>query len=141
MPFYELICIIRKGSIQEVREYGHHRSFPANFPSVARIAGNTILESNGVIRNIVNMGLIQLPQRMRANRVAHYEGHYFLIRFYSNPFVIKDVRRHLNMDPRMIRHFFVQLGESYLEFVKRCSDLDRLKEMNRIPGDYSVPAN
>jgi len=65
---------------------------------------------------MVNLGVMQLPQRMKAHSAYHSEGHYFLLRFYSGPFVIRDIRRHLRMDPRMIRHNVVKLGEEYIAF-------------------------
>jgi ribosomal protein S6 len=79
--------------------------------SVARIAGHTILNRNGVIRDVKNMGVMQLPQRTRAHSAYHVEGHYFLMRFYSSPYVVKDIARHLRMDPRMVRHNVVKLGD------------------------------
>ena len=82
-----------------------------NQRSIARIAGQVVLNRNGVIRNIVNMGVLQLPQRMKAHSAQHFEGHYFLMRFYSGPYVLRDIARHLKMDPRMIRHSVVKLGE------------------------------
>ena len=84
------------------------------YPSIARITGRTILNRNGVIRNIVNMGLLQLPQKTKAHSSIHVEGHYFLMRFYSGPSVIRDIARHLKLDPRMIRHNVVKLGDEYV---------------------------
>ena len=81
--------------------------------SVARLAGNTILERNGVIRGIVNMGVMQLPQRMKSFKASYIEGHYFLLRFYSGPYVIRDIKRVLKMDPRLIRYNVVKLGSKY----------------------------
>jgi ribosomal protein S6 len=81
--------------------------------SIARIAGRTILNRNGVIRNLRNLGLMQLPQRARAHSAYHLEGHYFLMRFYSSPYVVRDIGRHLRLDPRMIRHHVVKFGDRY----------------------------
>jgi len=114
MPFYELICIVRKGkTMDEVREFVTKDALTL-MSSIARIAGRTILNRNGVIRNLRNLGLLQLPQRARAHSAYHLEGHYFLMRFYSSPYVIRDIARHLSMDPRMIRHNVVKLGDGYV---------------------------
>jgi ribosomal protein S6 len=107
--------------------------------SIARIAGRTILNRNGVIRNLRNLGLLQLPQRARAHNAYHLEGYYFLMRFYSSPYVIRDIARHLRMDPRMIQHNVVKLGDEYVSLALQTLTACRLKDMTKIPGDYSVP--
>jgi len=90
---------------------------PASKPSfvyrVARIAGRTILSRNGVIRNIVYMGEMQLPQEIKKHGARHILGHYFLMRFYGAPYLVKDLGRHLALDPRTLRHNVIKLGDKY----------------------------
>jgi ribosomal protein S6 len=81
---------------------------------VCKTAGETILARNGVIRNIVNMGIIQLPSKMKSFGETYYQGHYFLIRFYSSPYVLQDIGKVFKLDPRLIRYHFVKLGTKYV---------------------------
>jgi ribosomal protein S6 len=92
-----------------------HLSPHANLFSgrVARIAGRTILNRNGVIQNIVYMGELQLPQQIKKHGSKHFMGHYFLMRFYGAPYLVKDIGRHLALDPRTLRHNVVKLGDKY----------------------------
>jgi small subunit ribosomal protein S6 len=62
---------------------------------------------------MVNLGVMQLPQKKRAHSAQHIIGHYFLMRFYGSPYVVKDIARHLRMDPRMIQHNVIKLGTGY----------------------------
>jgi ribosomal protein S6 len=57
---------------------------------------------------------MQLPQRTKSHNAWHYEGFYFLMRFYAGPFILKDIDRHLKVDPRMVRFNVVKLGEKYV---------------------------
>jgi len=54
---------------------------------------------------------MQLPQRTKAHNAWHYEGYYFLMRFYAGPFVLRAIDRHLRVDPRMVRYNVIKLGE------------------------------
>ena len=94
------------------------------------------MNRNGVIRDMVNLGVLQLPQRTRAHSAWHVAGHYFTMRFYSSPYVLKDIDRHLRVDPRMVRHNVIKLGSEY-SYPNSIAN-ERLKDMARIPGDYTI---
>jgi len=109
---------------------------------VARLAGNTILQRNGVIRHIVNLGVLQLPQKIRAFKTSHVDGHYFLLRFYAGPYVIQDIKQSLKLDPRLLRVNVVKLGAKSYSFplsYRALANWSRLKHMMHIRGDYSLP--
>ena len=113
MVLYELICITRKqtnvGAIV-IRE-------------IARTAGTTILQNGGVVRKVHNMGLRTLPKPIKKFQATHDEANYFTMLFDSNrklyvycvsdcsAVVQKQVALTLNLDPRVLRHSVVKIGD------------------------------
>jgi ribosomal protein S6 len=59
------------------------------------------------------MGEMQLPQRIKKHGSKHVMGHYFLMRFYGAPYLVRDIGRHLALDPRTLRHNVIKLGDKY----------------------------
>jgi len=86
-------------------------------PSIARTAGNIILNSGGVVRGITNWGTFLLPKPTRKHQKLHQTGHYFIMRFDSSAKAQHSVRQPLSKDPRMIRYSIVKLGNT-LEEIK-----------------------
>ncbi|GAD95073.1 mitochondrial 37S ribosomal protein YmS16 [Paecilomyces variotii No. 5] len=110
---YELIAVVRPGSLNEVRE-------------IARNAGIQVLRSGGVVRGYTNWGTFRLPKPTTKHQARYTEGHHFIMRFDSSGAVQKAVRRTLGLDPRMVRFSVVKLGEK-LEEIK---DIDGRVEWN-----------
>ncbi|KAL2221060.1 37S ribosomal protein Mrp17 [Thermoascus aurantiacus ATCC 26904] len=105
---YELIAIVRPGSLNEVRE-------------IARNAGLQVLRSGGVVRGYTNWGTFRLPKPTTKHQARHTEGHHFIMRFDASGPVQQAVRRTLSLDPRMIRFSVVKLG-------------NKLDEIKDVPG-------
>jgi len=101
---YELIAIVRPGSLNEVRE-------------IARNVGLQVLHSGGVVRGYTNWGPFRLPKPTTKHQARHTEGYHFIVRFDSSATAQKAIRRTLGLDPRMIRFSVVKLG-SKLEEIK-----------------------
>ncbi|KAI5811137.1 ribosomal protein S6 [Peziza echinospora] len=105
---YELIAVVRQGSLMEVKE-------------IAKTAGMTVLNNGGVVRGYTNWGPVLLPTRARKHQATHDRGHYFIMRFDSNGATQQTVRTTLGLDPRMIKFSVVKLG-------------DKLAEVSNVPG-------
>ncbi|KAL2005993.1 hypothetical protein VTN00DRAFT_9647 [Thermoascus crustaceus] len=101
---YELIAVVRPGSLNEVRE-------------IARNAGIQVLRSGGVVRGYTNWGTFRLPKPTTKHQARYTEGHHFIMRFDASGAVQKAVRRTLSLDPRMVRFSVVKLGDK-LEDIK-----------------------
>ncbi|KAL2865394.1 mitochondrial 37S ribosomal protein bS6m [Aspergillus lucknowensis] len=101
---YELIAVVRPGSLHEVRE-------------IARNAGIQVLRSGGVVRGYTNWGVFRLPKPTTKHQARYTDGHHFIMRFDASGPVQTAVRRTLSLDPRMIRFSVVKLGDK-LEEVK-----------------------
>ncbi|GFF29862.1 37S ribosomal protein MRP17, mitochondrial [Aspergillus udagawae] len=101
---YELIAVVRPGSLNEVRE-------------IARNAGIQVLRSGGVVRGYTNWGTFRLPKPTTKHQARYTDGHHFIMRFDASGAVQSAVRRTLGLDPRMIRFSVVKLGDK-LEEIK-----------------------
>ncbi len=78
---------------------------------VARVAGQHILASNGVVRGMKNWGQFDLPRPTTKHQSQHRQGHYFVMQFDASVKAQQDIRRFLNLDPRMIRFSVVKIGD------------------------------
>lgn len=106
------------------------RSAPAMFPSskstpsdsfqcasrtnanrIARSTGQQILQNKGVIRGLANWGQFDLPHPTTKHQTQHYTGHYFIMQFDSSSATQSQITRSLRLDPRMIRHSIVKIGD------------------------------
>ncbi|KAE8552036.1 hypothetical protein EYB25_005927 [Talaromyces marneffei] len=105
---YELIAIVRPGSLKEVKE-------------IAKNAGVQVLRSGGVVRGYTNWGTFTLPKPTTKHQARYSEGWHFIMRFDASGPVQSAVRRTLSLDPRMIRFSVVKVG-------------DKLEEINDVPG-------
>ncbi|KAI0156684.1 hypothetical protein GGR52DRAFT_565897 [Hypoxylon sp. FL1284] len=103
---YELIGIARPGNIAEVKE-------------IVLGAGQIVLQQRGVIRGVSNWGVFLLPRSVSANQMRHQTGHYFAMRFDASIATQRAVRNMLALDPRMIRHSAVRLGDGKLASLSR----------------------
>ncbi|CAL5871131.1 uncharacterized protein PFLUO_LOCUS5377 [Penicillium psychrofluorescens] len=101
---YELIAIVRPGSINEVRE-------------IARNAGAQVIRSGGVVRGYTNWGTFRLPKPTTRHQARYTDGHHFIMRFDASGPIQSSVRRTLGLDPRMINFSVVKLGDK-LEEIK-----------------------
>ncbi|KAJ5578170.1 37S ribosomal protein MRP17 [Penicillium hispanicum] len=111
---YELIAIVRPGSLNEVRE-------------IARNAGAQVIRSGGVVRGFTNWGAFRLPKVTTKHQARYSEGHHFIMRFDASGPVQASVRRTLGLDPRMINFSVVKLGDK-LESIK---DVEGKVEWNK----------
>jgi len=103
---YELIAVVRPGSLKEVKDIAH-------------TAGLQVLRSGGVVRGITNWGPFHLPRPTVKHQSRYAKGYHFIMRFDSSASVQESIRRTLGLDPRMIRFSVVKLG----------STLDEIKNM------------
>lgn len=103
---YELIGIVRPGNLAEVKE-------------IVLGAGQLILQHRGVIRGISNWGVFSLPKATSVHQMRHNHGHYFAVRFDASVATQQAIRNMLALDPRMIRHTSVRLGDGKLEGMSR----------------------
>jgi small subunit ribosomal protein S6 len=101
--------------------------------SIARSAGNLILQNGGVLRGITNWGISALPKPLRNKSGSsllspaalaeksnpysaqlsnkHTVGHYFIMRFDSSAKVQHTLRKTWASDPRLLRFSVVKMGE------------------------------
>ena len=82
-------------------------------------AGQLVLQNQGVIRGVSNWGVFTLPRAVSVHQMRHHHGHYFAMRFDASPAAQQAVRGMLALDPRMIRHSSVRLGDGKLESSSR----------------------
>ncbi|KAI1496226.1 ribosomal protein S6 [Biscogniauxia marginata] len=108
---YELIGIVRPGNLAEVKE-------------IVLSAGQLVLQQKGVIRGISNWGVFSLPKAISVHQMRHHVGHYFAMRFDSSVQTQEAVRKMLALDPRMIRHTSVKLGDGKLGTLSRFKDIE-----------------
>ena len=110
MVLYQLICItgskVARPTIKEI----------------AKTAGNTILNNGGVVREIQNLGIRTLPKPIKKYQATFDEANYFIMSFDSNRAFIsrlrliiarvqKNVSLTIKLDPRVLRHSIVKLGD------------------------------
>ncbi|KAI1071132.1 hypothetical protein LB507_009590 [Fusarium sp. FIESC RH6] len=103
---YELIAIVRPGSLLEVKE-------------IAQTVGSLVLKNGGVVRGLANWGVFSLPKPISVHQMKHTHGHYFVMRYDAAAKVHHDVRNTLRLEPRMIRAAHVKLGDGKLESLAR----------------------
>ncbi|CAH0036551.1 unnamed protein product [Clonostachys solani] len=103
---YELIGVVRQGSLTEVRE-------------IAQTVGSLVVKNGGVIRGLANWGVFALPRPVSIHQMRHTHGHYFVMRYDASTKVHQDVRSTLRLEPRMIRSAHVKLGDGKLETLAR----------------------
>ncbi|KAI5856787.1 hypothetical protein GGS23DRAFT_607967 [Durotheca rogersii] len=103
---YELIGIARPGNVAEVKE-------------IVLATGQLILQQRGVIRGVANWGVFLLPRATSVHQMRHHEGHYFALRYDASVATQRAVRGMLALDPRMIRHACVKLGDGKLPSLAR----------------------
>ncbi|GKT99222.1 phytoene synthetase ribosomal protein s6 [Fusarium langsethiae] len=103
---YELIAIVRPGSLSEVKE-------------IAQTVGSLVLKNGGVVRGLANWGVFSLPKPISVHQMKHTHGHYFVMRYDAAAKVHHDVRNTLRLEPRMIRAAHVKLGDGKLASLAR----------------------
>ncbi|KAH7307998.1 Squalene/phytoene synthase-domain-containing protein [Stachybotrys elegans] len=103
---YELIAIVRPGSLAEVKE-------------IASTVGTLVLRGGGVVRGINNWGIFSLPRPLSVHQVKQTQGHYFVMRYDASTKIHDEIRSTLKLEPRMIRSAHVKLGDGKLETVAR----------------------
>ncbi|EXJ56183.1 hypothetical protein A1O7_09114 [Cladophialophora yegresii CBS 114405] len=124
---YELIAVVRPGNLNNVKE-------------IARVAGQQILASNGVIRGMKNWGQFDLPRPTTKHQTQHRQGHYFVMQFDASVKAQQDVRRFLSLDPRMIRFSMVKIGDKLGGVNGAIEDVDGQMPWNEVKNE-SVFAN
>ncbi|TDZ18959.1 37S ribosomal protein MRP17 [Colletotrichum sidae] len=107
---YELIGIVRPGSLAEVKE-------------IALTAGQIVLRNGGVIRGLSNWGTFMLPRPISKAQMKHKSGHYFVMRYDASSKTHADMRSTINLDPRVIRTAHVKLGDGKLESTARFGEI------------------
>ncbi|KAK4186647.1 ribosomal protein S6 [Podospora australis] len=94
------------------------RHVPNNLPEVKEIVltvGRTILQEGGVIRDLRNWGVFSLPRTVSKIQQQHTKGHWFIMRYDCSSKTNETIRSALAVDPRVIRHANVKLGNGKLE--------------------------
>lgn len=86
MPSYQL-CLILKSALS--RTELHH---------ALRRSCETILERQGIIRSLENMGHKPLPNRIRKYGEHHLKGRYFLVNYESSAGIQSDIKEYLHRD-------------------------------------------
>ncbi|KAK3313338.1 ribosomal protein S6 [Apodospora peruviana] len=107
---YETIGIVRTGSIAEVKE-------------IVLTTGRLILRNGGVIRDVRNWGVFMLPKAISKHQQRHHRGHYFVMRYDAGIKTHEEVRRTLDVEPRMIRSASVKLGDGKLETMTKLTSI------------------
>lgn len=97
---------LSKSKNTPLQRYSH-----TNFGSVATTTGNLVLQHNGVIRNLINWGIFDLPHPKLAHQVTHYKGHYFHLTFDAGVPCTTEIKRTLKLNPHMINFGIVKLGD------------------------------
>lgn len=82
-----------------------------NHLRICRTTSLQILRSRGVIRGLTNWGPFLLPRPTTKHQSQYHMGHYFILQFDSSSPIMASVRRTLELDPRMIRHSVVKIGD------------------------------
>ncbi|KLO06435.1 hypothetical protein SCHPADRAFT_933071 [Schizopora paradoxa] len=100
MPLYRLLCISA-----HYHEYKHIKDLVTQ-------SATLLLENGGVVRDIENMGMRTLPQRMHRHKAWHYHGDYWSISFDASPQLAAQLSTRLRHDPRVVRHTTRKLGTS-----------------------------
>ncbi|KAI0976360.1 ribosomal protein S6 [Xylaria arbuscula] len=108
---YELIGIVRPTSLAEVRE-------------IVLAAGQLVLQQKGVIRGLQNWGEFSLPKAISVHQMRHTTGYYFAMRFDASVATQEEVRKMLRLDPRMIRHSSIKLGDGKLGTMSRLGKVE-----------------
>lgn len=92
--FYELMAISRVSD-----------PLKANKEAVKIVStiGKLILTNRGVIRNITNMGLKNLPKLIKKEQEKHFQGYHFMMGFDCSTKVQQELLRTLRRDPRILR--------------------------------------
>ncbi|KAF2962972.1 hypothetical protein GQX73_g10605 [Xylaria multiplex] len=103
--------LVRPTSLAEVRE-------------IVLAAGQLVLKQKGVIRGLQNWGEFSLPKAISVHQMRHTTGYYFAMRFDASVSTQEDVRKMLRLDPRMIRHSSVKLGDGKLGTMSRLGGVD-----------------
>ncbi|PHH73696.1 hypothetical protein CDD82_5316 [Ophiocordyceps australis] len=98
---YELIAIVRPGTVSEVRD-------------IAFTIGSSILRSGGVIRGFANWGVYQLPSPITSHQTSYAHGHHFVVRYDLSGTAHQELRKNLLLEPRMLRTAHVRLGNGKL---------------------------
>lgn len=83
-----------------------------------------MLRQKGVIRGLQNWGEFALPRAISAHQMRHTTGYYFAMRFDASVATQEDIRNMLRLDPRMIRHSSVRLGDGKLGTMSRLGGVD-----------------
>ncbi|KAI1160864.1 hypothetical protein F5B18DRAFT_473212 [Nemania serpens] len=102
---------VRPTSLAEVRE-------------IVLAAGQLVLRQKGVIRGLQNWGEFSLPRTISAHQMRHTTGYYFAMRFDASVSTQEEIRNMLRLDPRMIRHSSVKLGDGKLGTMSRLGAID-----------------
>ncbi|ODQ64183.1 ribosomal protein S6 [Nadsonia fulvescens var. elongata DSM 6958] len=95
--FYEIIAIVRsKGATRNVEAQ-----------DIMRTVGKLILNNRGVVRNIEYQGTKHLPKIINRHQQTHIFGTIFSMKFDTSPAVQSEIKRTMNMDPRIVRTMIV----------------------------------
>ncbi|GHJ89289.1 hypothetical protein NliqN6_5691 [Naganishia liquefaciens] len=101
MPLYELVCIA-----------AHNPSTNKDLYSLVHNVASTVLRTGGVVRDIKNMGVRKLPQRMRRHQQYYTVGDHFSMTFDTSPPVLARLNETLRSDPGIIRWTMLKKGST-----------------------------
>ena len=115
----ERVCLIYASSHTNTHTHKEPRTDTHTPFRIVIAAGQLVLQNQGVIRGISNWGVFTLPRATSVHQMRHHYGHYFAMRFDASPAAQQAVRSMLALDPRMIRHSSVRIGDNKLETMSR----------------------
>ncbi|KAG7869023.1 hypothetical protein KL918_001666 [Ogataea parapolymorpha] len=79
---------------------------------LATTLGKMIIRNNGVVREVIGLGLKPLPKIFKKAGERHFQGSHFVILFDSSSAVQREILRSLKNDPRVIRSFLTKVDDS-----------------------------
>ncbi|KAI9137689.1 ribosomal protein S6 [Paraphysoderma sedebokerense] len=97
MPLYELVCIARKLDKEP-------------FKQLVKKTALAVMNRGGVVRNLENLGVNNLPYRMKRHQEFFNEGRYFTVRFDASPAIVETVSKEMYHDSRVIRYNVIKIG-------------------------------
>jgi len=118
---YEMIGIARPGKVEEVKE-------------IAYQIGKLILQSGGVIRDISNWGVFDLPRPIRRHYTTIQRGHHFVMMYDANPQTHQQIRTNMALEPRVMRATHVRLGNDKLPNLARFHKIEWNLKHGSVPN-------
>ncbi|KAJ3273007.1 28S ribosomal protein S6, mitochondrial [Terramyces sp. JEL0728] len=106
---YELLLIAKSNTTRDIPKLTAQNE---QLKSLLTFCAKHVLDSNGVVREITNLGQKQLPYRMKRHQEIFDQGQYFSMKFDSSAQTMFNLKKALNLNETVIRNSIVKLGSS-----------------------------